>query len=121
MPALTPRRLTTKNGTIPLYRPLKVYAFDPTRGRSLGNCMVLQVNYEQSRVTVDQQVKPGEKITLPGTEVVDVLRSLYTGADRRLTVDARTVLEWLREKPSPWQQLASSLKVPGQALRRTGP
>jgi hypothetical protein len=29
------------------YRPLKVYAFDPSRGRSLGNYMTVRVPYEQ--------------------------------------------------------------------------
>jgi hypothetical protein len=34
---------------LPLYRPLKVYAFDPTRGRSLGNYMCMQTKYEALR------------------------------------------------------------------------
>ena len=31
----------------PPSRPLKVYAFDPTRGRTLGNFMTVQVPYEK--------------------------------------------------------------------------
>ncbi|MBS1793871.1 MAG: peptidase M4 [Acidobacteria bacterium] len=33
----------------PLYRPLKVYAFDPSRGRTLGNHMTVDVPYEKLR------------------------------------------------------------------------
>lgn len=31
----------------PAHRPLKVYAFDPTQGRSLGNYMTVNVRYEE--------------------------------------------------------------------------
>ena len=31
----------------PVSRPLKVYAFDPTRGRALGNYMTVNVRYER--------------------------------------------------------------------------
>jgi hypothetical protein len=31
----------------PLFRPLKVYAFDPTRGRTLGNHMLINTPYEK--------------------------------------------------------------------------
>src|SRR5215510_4777629 len=34
---------------LPQRRPLKVYAFDPTRGRGLGNYMTCQVPYESLR------------------------------------------------------------------------
>lgn len=34
---------------MPPYRPLKVYAFDPTRGRSLGNYMTINTPYERLR------------------------------------------------------------------------
>jgi len=30
----------------PLYRPLKVYAFDPGRGKTFGNYMTIQVPYK---------------------------------------------------------------------------
>lgn len=33
----------------PVYRPLKVYAFDPSRGKTLGNIMTVQVAYEPLR------------------------------------------------------------------------
>src|SRR5882672_10551503 len=33
----------------PSGRPLRVYAFDPTRGRSLGNFMTLATPYEELR------------------------------------------------------------------------
>ncbi|HEV2761738.1 MAG TPA: hypothetical protein VGV38_01995 [Pyrinomonadaceae bacterium] len=33
----------------PSYRPLKVYAFDPTHGRNLGNYMTVNVRYEDVR------------------------------------------------------------------------
>lgn len=32
--------------TVPDYRNLKVYAFDPTRGRTLGNYMTIKVRNE---------------------------------------------------------------------------
>ena len=32
---------------MPLSRPLKVYAFDPTHGRNLGNYMTINVPYEK--------------------------------------------------------------------------
>lgn len=40
---------TIESGTIDAvaYRPLKVYAFDPTRGRTLGNYMTVPVRYEK--------------------------------------------------------------------------
>jgi hypothetical protein len=34
---------------MPFYRPLKVYAFDPSRGKNLGNIMTVQVEYEPLR------------------------------------------------------------------------
>ena len=34
------------NFEMPPYRPLKVYAFDPTRGRTMGNYMVIDTPYE---------------------------------------------------------------------------
>jgi hypothetical protein len=33
----------------PVHRPLKVYAFDPSRGKNLGNIMTVQVEYEPLR------------------------------------------------------------------------
>ena len=33
----------------PLFRPLKIYAFDPTRGRTLGNYMTINTPYEELR------------------------------------------------------------------------
>src|SRR5438128_1269184 len=30
----------------PIYRPLKTYAFDPTKGKNLGNYMTVNVDYE---------------------------------------------------------------------------
>jgi hypothetical protein len=35
------------NLKMPPYRPLKVYAFDPTRGRTMGNYMVINTPYER--------------------------------------------------------------------------
>src|SRR5918992_796420 len=32
---------------MPPYRPLKVYAFDPTRGRTMGNYMIINTPYER--------------------------------------------------------------------------
>src|SRR5215210_490931 len=32
---------------MPPYRPLKVYAFDPTRGRTMGNYMIVNTPYEK--------------------------------------------------------------------------
>jgi len=47
MPKLASNNPTMKKMvTIPYYRPLRVYAFDPTWGRSLANHMVLQVRNE---------------------------------------------------------------------------
>lgn len=47
MPTRALNKLTTRNVEArSLHRPLKVYAFDPTWGRSLGNHMVLKVPYE---------------------------------------------------------------------------
>ncbi len=40
--------MTQKNSyEKPAYRPLKVYAFDPSRGKSLGNHMTIKVPYEE--------------------------------------------------------------------------
>jgi hypothetical protein len=35
------------NFEMPPYRPLKVYAFDPTRGRTMGNHMIIDTPYER--------------------------------------------------------------------------
>jgi hypothetical protein len=35
-----------RNTGLPAHRPLRAYAFDPTRGRSLGNFMTFEVPYE---------------------------------------------------------------------------
>jgi hypothetical protein len=35
------------NFKMPPYRPLKVYAFDPTRGRTMGNYMIIDTPYER--------------------------------------------------------------------------
>jgi hypothetical protein len=35
------------NFNMPAYRPLKVYAFDPTRGRTMGNHMIIDTPYER--------------------------------------------------------------------------
>src|SRR5215212_2594977 len=35
------------NFKMPPYRPLKVYAFDPTRGRTMGNHMLINTPYER--------------------------------------------------------------------------
>ena len=35
------------NFKMPPYRPLKVYAFDPTRGRTMGNYMIIETPYER--------------------------------------------------------------------------
>src|SRR5215211_888271 len=35
------------NFKMPPYRPLKVYAFDPTRGRTMGNYMIIHTPYER--------------------------------------------------------------------------
>src|SRR5436305_12615297 len=44
-PAVVKRRGPSPLPT-PLYRPLKAYAFDPARGRGLGNHMTIKTRYE---------------------------------------------------------------------------
>jgi hypothetical protein len=41
------RKMANRESEAPPYRPLKVYAFDPTQGRNLGNYMTLNVPYEK--------------------------------------------------------------------------
>lgn len=43
------RPIVHNGGKMPLHRPLSVYAFDPTFGHSLGNCMVMPTKYEPLR------------------------------------------------------------------------
>lgn len=41
------RTMSGREREMPVYRPLKVYAFDPTQGHNLGNDMTINVPYEK--------------------------------------------------------------------------
>lgn len=47
MKATESRQTRNSNYQMPQFRPLKVYAFDPTRGRTLGNHMTVNTQFER--------------------------------------------------------------------------
>jgi hypothetical protein len=65
----------------------------------------------QPSITIAHRTFPHERKTLTGQDTIELIRALFTGADRQRTNDAKTVLSWLRETPSPWNTgLAEALQ-----------
>ncbi|HYP07433.1 MAG TPA: hypothetical protein VER03_14465 [Bryobacteraceae bacterium] len=63
----------------------------------------------QPRVIVQRQKGSTEQRTLSGAAAIDIIRSLYAPGARQLDADAKTVLQWLRQRPSQWTELEKSL------------